>query len=527
MQSNESVQPQYNLWTEPWIGLEHTDGEIKSLGLKQTLLHAHEFRGLYEASPLVIVGIHRLLTAILQYSLHPTRESQLKKLWNLERVPEELILEFEEKYADRFNLFSHDRPFYQSADIPIEPHKGDNIKSVAYLTPDIPSGSESTHYHHGAQSEQIFCPRCVADGLVCLPAFSTSGGAGIKPSINGVPPLYVIPGGKTLYESLVRSLTLPGYQPEVRSESTDLVWWERQPVIPRSSELNEVGYLHSLTFAPRRVRVYPEAVECICTCCGKSSRWGVKQMIFDMGESRAKDAPFWFDPFAAYKIRETKSPVPIRPQEGKATWREFGSLFLKSVDHDTPSTEKENKKDKTLRPKILDQIAVLSEGELTYIQVRCIGLRTDMKAKVFEWVDTGFEVPAALLRDEDAADWIEKSLSFAKECEKTISNVFRQCFGGTSKKQERYAQLKSEMMEDYWKELAEPFREMVLQYSTRQDRADLYSQWMELVIRTGKRGFSRAASFTGDDAERLRQRYQGEKLCNIYLSALKKKEMNA
>jgi len=52
-------------------------------------------------------------------------------------------------------------------------------------------------------------------------------------------------------------------------------------------------------------------------------------MIFDMGESRPKDAAPWFDPFAAYKKSDPKPPIPIRPIEGKATWREYGSLFLK------------------------------------------------------------------------------------------------------------------------------------------------------------------------------------------------------
>jgi len=43
--------------------------------------------------------------------------------------------------------------------------------------------------------------------------------------------------------------------------------------------------------------------------------------------------------------------------------------------------------------------------------LRCIGLRTDMKAKVFEWIDTGFEVPGSILGSEEAAYLIDRGLN--------------------------------------------------------------------------------------------------------------------
>jgi len=68
----------FDLWTMPWIGLEREDGGIERAGIEQTLLRAHEFRGIFEVSPLVVVGIHRLLTAILQQIFSPGSEEELK-----------------------------------------------------------------------------------------------------------------------------------------------------------------------------------------------------------------------------------------------------------------------------------------------------------------------------------------------------------------------------------------------------------------------------------------------------------------
>ncbi len=89
-------------------------------------------------------------------------------------------------------------------------------------------------------------------------------------------------------------------------------------MVKKSSTVYEVGYLHSLTFPARRVRLHPEALPIQCSRCNGESEWAVRQMVFEMGESREKYAEFWFDPFAAYKIDKEK-PIPIRPVEGKVT----------------------------------------------------------------------------------------------------------------------------------------------------------------------------------------------------------------
>jgi CRISPR system Cascade subunit CasA len=514
----------FDLWKQPWIGLEKSTGEIEKLSIEDTLLNAHRYSGIFDPSPLVLVGIHRFLMAILQDIFSPTAEEELRKLWNLQEIPKDLVVEFGKKYGDRFDLFSREKPFFQSGDVSSVPIKGENIKSIAYLAPDIPSGTENTHYRHGGQATQIFCPSCCAAGLICIPAFSTSGGAGIKPSINGVPPIYVLPVGQTLLNSLMLSLTIPTYQPQVKSIDHDLAWWKRAPIIPRSSEVVNVGYLHSLTFQARRVRLYPEKMDGFCTRCGTQITWGVKKMIFDMGESRPKNSPSWFDPFAAYKIPDTKPPIPIRPVEGKAAWREYSSLFLRKKD-DQQTKSKGRSKDKTIRPSFLDQIADLTEGEMNSIPLRCIGLRTDMKAKIFEWVDTGFEIPTDLLQNEIAGYWIDKGLDFSRACASTISSVFRKSFSGSSLSSDRYGQLKNEMMDEYWRGLAIPFREWVLNVSSDKEYDQLYANWIDQVIREANHAFASAAASIGDEGNQLKKRFQGEKLCRIYLSSSKKKEL--
>ncbi len=522
MHNNLDCLHRFDLWTEPWIRVEHGDGHVVELGIGDVLKNAHQYRALCASSPLANVGIHRFLTAILQFIFMPKCASDLKEIWRLRELPPQKVDAFADQFGQRFDLFSPEMPFYQSAEVPEVPEKGMNIKSVANITTDIPSGTENTHYRHGGEKGQLFCPICLAECLVCLPAFSSSGGAGIKPSINGVPPIYVIPCGETLLQSLLWSLILPDYQPEVRSRADDNVWWVRSPKIPRSCISNEVGYLHSLTFQPRRVRLYPETVATKCTRCGRQTKIGVRQMVFDMGESREKESSPWMDPFVAYKISDTKPPIPIRPVEGKALWREYSSLFSKVPEQEN----KKAKQEKTIRPQVLTQISNLTEGELDLLPIRCIGLRTDMKAKIFEWVDSGFEIPTILMQHEDIAYKIQKALEFARSCAGTISSVFRTHFGGGSAKSERYAQLRAEMISSFWADLANPFRQLTFSMRDLSMIDKAYEEWVEIVIKVGMSAFSDAAGSVGNNGDMLRKRYSGEQQCRNFLYAAKNKELN-
>ncbi|MGC9349820.1 MAG: type I-E CRISPR-associated protein Cse1/CasA, partial [Anaerolineae bacterium] len=174
-------KPSFNLWTEPWITLETPDGSLRELSLEKTLKHAHELRAIYDPSPLVIASIHRLLTAIVHDIIRPARDEDLAEVWKAERYAESEIHLFGERYAHRFDLFSRETPFLQSADLPLEPEKrAPGMKPVSYLIEEIPAGTEVAHYRHGVADDYVFCPVCAARGLVTIPAFATSGGAGIK-----------------------------------------------------------------------------------------------------------------------------------------------------------------------------------------------------------------------------------------------------------------------------------------------------------------------------------------------------------
>jgi CRISPR system Cascade subunit CasA len=532
MASSTQGQPAFNLWREPWIRVEWRSGDLSHVGVEEALLKAHEIGALQCRSPLADVGVMRLLTAVLQDIIRPMVVDDLCALWRARShgLDAARVREFGAHYAERFDLFAAEAPFLQSADLPLQPRKGDKVKTVTYLAPERPSGTAVTHYCHGGEDRQVFCAACSAEGLVTIPAFATSGGAGIKPSINGVPPIYVLPTGATLYETLVSSLLCPEYQPDVADRTRDAPWWAREPRVGRSAEVTDVGYLHSLTFPARRVRLHPEQMEGPCTRCGRRTTWGVRSIVFEMGESRLKGAPFWRDPFAAYRMargKTGKDPVAVRPVEGKALWREYGTLFL-------PQTEE----GEGLRPRVLDQLAARDDALTglflgappaeSYV-LRCVGLRTDMKAKVFEWVDACLQLPAALLGDLDASVRIRSAIDLASTCATTLASVFRGTFG-RSTKQERYHSLKGRMVADYWSGLAESFRQFVLvlgRDTSARARQDAGRVWAERVVDAARNVFEQASECIGEDGASLRERVQGQARLNAWLAKLRRERRYA
>jgi CRISPR system Cascade subunit CasA len=517
-----NISPSFNLWSEPWINVERPDGVLTTFSLVQTLQEAHTIHNLYEPSPLVVAGIHRLLVAILQDIYCPRRTADLLAIWRAGRFADTQIASFGEQYGTRFDLFDENTPFLQTADLPLQPAKGENAKPVGYLLQELPAGTAVTHYNHLYDAEQIFCTACAAKGLLLIPPFASSGGSGIRPSINGVPPIYVLPGGKTLFDSLTASLTAPKHQPGQAAH--DRAWWQRPlpVIIDKKAEVRQAGYLHSLTFPARRVRLHPISPIVPCTRCGVQTPWGVKSMIYEMGESRPKEAPFWRDPFAAYRPskKEGEQPLPVRPVEGRALWREFAALFLPDKGDETSGL-------KGLRPAILEQLDDIWRADRTVlpyddIPLRTIGLRTDMKMKIFEWEESGFAVPPRLLTDPDSAKQIKDGLEFARQCDYKIRGVFSSHFGGRGKS-DRYAALKQQMSQHYWRQLGQQFREHVQQYQRETPAALLFHQWLDQVLVTALRIFQETAESLPNDGPTLRKRQEAINDSRKFLYGFRKK----
>lgn len=498
------ITPAFNLWFDPWIGVTGGSGAVQSMSICGVLHNAHQVHGLYDNSPLIEVGVQRFLTAILQDALQPRTNADLSTLWRDGRFPVAALERFGAAYAQRFDLFAADVPFMQSADLPPCPSSLAKTKTVGYLFEDLPAGTAVTHYNHRYETDHTLCAACTAHGLVTLPAFASSGGVGVRPSINGVPPIYVMPGGSTLFEQLTASLLTPAHYPPTTLREDGLPAWRRDAVITKKSEVSAVGYLDGLTFAARRVRLHPERMDTPCTRCGARTRWSVKTMAFEMGTFRPKTAALWRDPFVAYRIpRDGKTPRAIRPIEGRAVWREFGNLFLTS-----PAKRQ-------MRPAVIDQLeqirSALPYGEL--IPFKTVGLRTDGKMKRFEWQESAFRLPAVLLDDLDTAAIIEQAIALAHRCERILAWAFSKHFSDSAAAHALRGTRSQTLTQTYWHGLATPFRHFVLQFSSATDMDALERYWAEQLFQHALTVFQNLLAHIGRNSGFMRRCVAAELDC--------------
>jgi hypothetical protein len=213
------------------------------------------------------------------------------------------------------------------------------------------------------------------------------------------------------------------------------------------------------------------------------------------------------------KTKQEK-PKPIRPtvNKGRAAWREFSGLFLQRSDANRAIE----------RPRFLDQLSVLKISDQRLTQpFRCVALQTDGKMKFFEWLDFGFDVPPALLRDPDGALWTDDALNFTTDCTATIVRIFTHVFRGSSKKSSRFNRLKDAMEADYWQVMGEKFRNFVIDLANEDARSTRLDRWLDDARHEAQAVFDHAANATGDDGNTLRLIEEGKAKCRIALAALR------
>jgi hypothetical protein len=149
-----------------------------------------------------------------------------------------------------------------------------------------------------------------------------------------------------------------------------------------------------------------------------------------------------------------------------------------------------------------------------------------MKAKVFEWMDAGFDVPLAMLSDDSAGLEVRLATDYSTECARIIGRSFRQQFGGKSKKSERHKGLRLRMENGYWSALAEPFRHYILKTASLQERDQARKEWSDAVQKQARLAFRSMVDSLGDDAETLSNGAVAEKWCNINLVKKRKEYLN-
>ena len=402
----------FNLLDAKWIPVIWRDGKSDRIGICDALTKAPEIREVCAASPLDTVALYRFLLAVLQWCKPDPTDDAIAKARRERVFPEEWLTKLEPKgqYAERFLLLGGNGPFYQDS------HAGTKASATS-LIHELPSGTNVAHFRHTRDLLDGLCPACCALGLVRLPVFTTSKGAGNYPGINQVPPLYTIPLGGTLFDTLLLNWPMP-YSPDDRPA------WDRADAMPGPDQ--KVGALEGFTWLPRRIALGTEPIspDRCAWCAERTDRLchAIRRQKPDRNEvSRMKERVLrqkWRDPQLAYSRPPQKSKTSEAIDTGAlkavdglddqvadvGAWREIWSALLSEYEQD-----------QYIGPPacVAKQVSSVQPNEVLPAQV--IGFATDGKAKYYDaWLRT-VRPPAKLLCDRRRCGLLRTELSWLAE----------------------------------------------------------------------------------------------------------------
>lgn len=287
----------YNLLEEKWIPVLFKNGTTGFVGIIEALTKACQIRQIAASNPMDRVAVLRFLLALLYWCKGNPPDG-----FTNDSFPSDWFKRLKDN-KDCFNLLGDGKRFYQS-----KPDAVNNSKKLSanYLIQEVPTGKNFRHFRHAIEGKDGICPACSALGLLRLPVFATSGGRGKPPGINAKPPIYVIPLGSSLADTLFLSWN------KIENPILGTVAWEKPDVaLPANGQ---VPLLTGLTWLPRRVWLDDPGEKTACISCGSIGPL-IKQCVFagigSMKSARSETGHAWDDPHIITNGEDTIKPSNV------------------------------------------------------------------------------------------------------------------------------------------------------------------------------------------------------------------------
>ncbi len=284
-------KPLWNALTSNWLEVADNNANTRLVSPIEVFHRANEIRYLLSASPLDLFTSYRFLLTILYWQADAVGGVECLRESLIEGVIPSRIIELIEENIASFNLFDPTIPFLQDNTL-IENKKR---LSAGSLFPELASGTNIAHFHHGHDTELHLCHRCTIIGMLSLIPWSQSGGSGKNPSVHNAPPMMVLANGDNIAMTLGLNLV-------PLSAPMGTATWTGH-FRPTSKE-EAIPYMEAFTWNPRRIHLIEPIIADSCWRCGEKNISAIGQIVFDKNIDTAKrsdDKLFeWQDPSAFY-----------------------------------------------------------------------------------------------------------------------------------------------------------------------------------------------------------------------------------
>jgi CRISPR system Cascade subunit CasA len=315
----------FPLTTEPWIPCRRLDGSSRELGFIDVLVNAHELEAVRDASPMVTLGLHRLLLAILHRVFGPNDLATWRSMYSSGRFEADRVQSYLTGQRERLDLTHPERPFFQVRGL-TKLYEPDGLGRLMLERSNYGAAVNVFQHRPRAEAAAEAIPLAVAArNLVALQGFAPGGLVRKKdePGSASAAPLnrgaFVLVQGKSLFETLMLNLLV--YAPDRGAPipgraRDDVPSWEGTP-LPRPLGSKESirkprGWVDLLTWQSRRVELEVH----------DGSR--VTGIVYCVAQGLDREG--LTDPMLPYRVGET-GIVAIDLSEDRAVWRDCHALL--------------------------------------------------------------------------------------------------------------------------------------------------------------------------------------------------------
>lgn len=328
----------HNLLDEGLFKCFFEDGTQKELGLIDTFKQSRSIVRIGGDTDIQEVALLRLLLAIMYRALpDATYNEDWAELWD-EGLPQDTLIEYLEKYRNRFELFSSETPFYQILDAQFD---GKVAPSNQYLLLDFQPFDKGVALHSNFSIEGLgkLDFSFAARKLIELQAFNT---AARKKIIKGDPRqkkrTYAQPGwlangsivhfiGKNLEKTLLLNF-VPYAELNIDYED-DLAVWEReqQTASPEGlhGDMDEsrvpAGPADLYTHQASRVSLIHDGSYVVGSVVGIGDR------LFKYDMQSKEPMMAWRSIVRTGNASSETTYVPVKQPSGKEAWRSINGLL--------------------------------------------------------------------------------------------------------------------------------------------------------------------------------------------------------
>jgi CRISPR type I-E-associated protein CasA/Cse1 len=498
----------FDLLTEKWIPALDLNNSLQEYGIVDLLHKASELTRINESSPFMEFGIYRFLIALTKDIFKLNSFEELETIIDQGKFDFSAISAYMNVWKDRFNLFDKEYPFYQGK--MLEQLQGKE-KPISNLIQHIPSGTNVIHFNHVFESNFAISPKVAAKALCALPPFMTMGGSGFSPSINGAPPVYTLIRGKNLFETIVFNCLTESLNIPLNNRDDPPFWRSNFEFMPKM-EHPAGSILLGLTWQPRYVHLLPLKKDGVCMYSGEKSSILIGQMYFEPG---LKPTGSWVDPHVAY--RKTSDGIkPFRQLEARPLWRDYGGLLiLNEIGSDFSSPLPKGVSIQRQKPAIISQFEHLRVNEYidrdTPLLVSIYSIRTDMKAKIFEWQKDVLGLPFGIILNPSAGLFIENIISQADKIDGLLKYAIKKLYPRDGKSNKNaFKNIQTLASIKFWQELRMIFEKSILpqilsQINDREKEISLKSHWLTESKRIGRRILDDIVRYMDNDAQMIQR----------------------